>query len=218
MRARSKPTDAREASDSVAARRAAEVELVRALLAGEAGSWERLVEDYGGIILAVVRRTFGARRVRAEMSEVDDVVENTFVALLRDDCKLLRDYNPEYALSTWLGVVARTQCHRLLRTRSPLVGLPDEMADLLEDSDAIGAAERLSQRETVELVRRAIGELSDREQAILRAFYYERRDYKEIGKTLGISVNSVGAALTRARNAFKQRFERMVGGSVSEHG
>ena len=38
------------------------------------------------------------------------------------------------------------------------------------------------------------------EQRVLRLFYYESVDYQGIADTLGISINSVGAALSRARS------------------
>lgn len=188
--------------------------LVKGLLAGDNDAWRKLVDGYGGLIAVVARRVFSSRGYRLGESEIEDVVENTFLSLLRDDSKLLLDYNSDFSFATWLGVLARTQCHRIMRGRSPLVGLPSEVVDLLEDSNAVDVAEALSREETVELVRKALDFLNHRERTVLRLFYFERKGYKEIGEALSLSVNSVGAAMSRARAAFKSRFESLVKGGV----
>lgn len=183
--------------------------LVRALLEGELGAWDLFVERYAGLVGAIVRRILRGRGLKAAQSDVDDLVENVFVALLERDGRLLRRYDPQHKLVTYLGVIARTQCHRWLRARRAKADLPDEMwGESLADSAALPAPVDLARAEALDAVRDGLTELTDREQELLKAFYFEGRDYKEVAEAFGMSVNSVGAALTRARAKLEAAMKR----------
>lgn len=174
--------------------------LVEALLAHEPGAWDLFVERYGGFVAAVVGKLFKARGKRARGADVDDVAENVFVMLLEQDSRLLRRYDPRYKLSAYLGVLARTAVHRHLRRQRANVDLPDEMwGESLADSSAGTASEETVSLEMRSALRGVVSDLPDRDREVLRLFYYEGHDYQHIADQLGLSVNSVGAALSRAR-------------------
>jgi len=183
--------------------------LVKALLDGETGSWDLFVERYAGLVAAVCRRILRGRGLKAGQSDVDDLVENVFVALLERDGRLLRRYDPQHKLATYLGVIARTQCHRWLRTRKARAELPDEVwGESLADSEALPASVGLARVEAIAAVREGLAELTEREQELLKAFYFEGQDYKELAERLNVSINSVGAALTRARARLEAALKR----------
>jgi RNA polymerase sigma-70 factor (ECF subfamily) len=184
--------------------------LVRALLDGEPGAWDLFVARYAGFVAAVVRRILRGRGIRPGASDVDDIVENTFVSLLERNGRLLERYDPEHKLQTYLGVIGRTQAHRWLRARKQGTDLPDEMwAESLADSQAVTAGHGLARQEALDAIREGLAGLTEREQLVLKLFYYEGADYKVIAERLGISINTIGSALTRARakleTAIKQR-------------
>jgi RNA polymerase sigma-70 factor (ECF subfamily) len=183
--------------------------LVKALLEGEAGAWELFVERYAALVGAVVRRILRGRGLKGAPSDVDDVVENVFVALLERDGRLLRRYDPEHKLATYLGVIARTQCHRWLRSRKAKVELPNEVwGESLADSEALPAHLGLARGEAIAAVREGLAELTDREQELLKAYYFDGIDYKELAEKLSMSINSIGAALTRARAKLEAAMKR----------
>jgi RNA polymerase sigma-70 factor (ECF subfamily) len=174
--------------------------VVRSLLAGEPGAWDYFVECYAGLVQAAVRRVLLGRGVRPDASDVDDVAENVFVMLLEKDQALLKRFDARFKLAAYLAVIARTSAHRWLRKKKLTVDLPDDVwGDGIPEMSRLTNSEQVTQREVTGAVREVMSGLSEREQAVLRLFYYEDRDYTEIAATLGISVNSVGAALSRAR-------------------
>ena len=182
-----------------------DAQLVRALLESEPGAWDLFVARYAGFVAAVVRRILKGRGLRPAGSDVDDIVENTFVALFERNGRLLHRYDPAHRLSTYLGVIARTQTHRWLRVRKGSTDVPDEVwAESLADSQVVGAAQGLARREALEAIREGLESLTERERLILRLFYFESQDYKVIAERLGISVNTIGSALTRARARLEQ--------------
>jgi RNA polymerase sigma-70 factor (ECF subfamily) len=174
--------------------------IVQALLDGEQGSWDYFVERYGGVVVGTVRRILKARGVRPSQADVDDISENVFVMLLEKDGNLLRNYDDRFRLSAYLAVISRTAVHRWLRRQKAKVQLPDEMwGDAVPDEDALTISDQTTHGEIRAAVRETLEELSERDQRLLRLFYYDGKDYQAIADTLGISINSVGAALSRAR-------------------
>jgi RNA polymerase sigma-70 factor (ECF subfamily) len=175
--------------------------IVEALLASEEGSWDYFIERYAGVVVGSVRRVLRGRGLRPSQADVDDLTENVFVMLLEKDGSLLRRYDKRYRMSAYLAVLARTSVHRWLRKRKPGVQLPDEMwGDSIPDADRLSISDQTTQGEVLTAVRDMIETLSERDQRLLRLFYFDGQDYQAIAKTLGVSVNSVGAALSRARS------------------
>lgn len=179
---------------------AADQALVEALLAEEPGSWDLFVERYAGLVASVVRRIFRTRGKGGSQADIDDVTENVFVMLLERDSRLLKRYDSAHKLSAYVAVIARTASHRYLRTMRDKVDLPDEMwGDSIADSGQNTASAETAGLEMRNALHETMAELSERDQRVLRLFYFDGRDYQSIARTLGLSVNSVGAALTRAR-------------------
>jgi len=180
------------------------LDLIAACIEGRTGAWEDFVARYAPLILAVARRSLRARGLFPAPDDLEDICENTFFAFVKDDFALFRSYDDRFALSTFVGVVARTQAGRFARRRRgglsdvDVAELPSRVAD-----PAVAAEEgdlRAALRETLD-------ELAERDRTILSMFYFSDRDYRAIAADLKISPNSVGAALHRARERLRVRLE-----------
>jgi len=80
---------------------------LKACLNGDRKAWSDFVAHALPIIRAAVRRTLQEDLPGA--ADRDDVVQQVFVRLIKDDGRLLRTYQGERAaLSTWLTLVARS--------------------------------------------------------------------------------------------------------------
>jgi len=83
-----------------------------ALLAGDSAEWRRFVRRYGGLIVAAVRG------IVLIQGDIEDLTQEVFVRLCKDNFRLLRTYDPaRAALSTWLTIVARSTARDALRRR-----------------------------------------------------------------------------------------------------
>lgn len=174
--------------------------IVQALLAHEEGAWDYFVERFAGLVSGVVQRILSGCGVRPTPADVDDIAENVFLMLLENDAALLRRYDPQHRLAAYLSVIARTATHRWLRRRRVKAHVPDEMwSDAFADETRLTNSEATGQREVLEAVREEVQALSERDRTVLELFYYQGQDYQAIAERLGISINSVGAALSRAR-------------------
>ena len=86
--------------------------LPETLLRGEKAAWDAFVRRYGGLVVAAVRG------VAMAQPEVEDLTQEVFVRLCKDDFRLLRTYDPARAsLSTWITIVARSTARDGLRRR-----------------------------------------------------------------------------------------------------
>src|SRR5579872_4169459 len=84
------------------------------LLTGDKRSWDRFVRRYAALIVAAVRG------VAAASGDVEDLTQEVFVRLCKDDFRLLRSYDASRAsLSTWLTIVARSTARDAMRRRRP---------------------------------------------------------------------------------------------------
>jgi len=180
-----------------------EASLVRRCAAGDdPDAWRELVDRYGPLLKALARRMLGRRTGRADDADVDEVAAEVFLALLRQERRLLVRYDPAWRLATYLGVVCRTEVLRLLRRRGRSPGpLPRETA-----AEAVGAAadERLRAR-----VREALDGLGGRDALLLRLRFLDGLDYRAIAEALDLSPESVGPLLARAKRRLLERAARL---------
>ena len=69
-------------------------EILKACLDGEDGGWDRFVDRYAGVIYAAVQKVLSRRLNPGDRGPVDDVVQDVFIRLLKDDRRLLKTFDP----------------------------------------------------------------------------------------------------------------------------
>lgn len=182
-----------------------EAALVERCLRGDQDAWRELVRVYGPVVLAVVRRTLGIR----DEDEAEDLCAEVFRALIENGGARLRAYNPRYALSTWLGAIARSVALDWLRSRRA-AERAERRASLPAGEDS--PVERAMREETAHAVDAALGELSPRERLAVRLFYYRGLRYREIASALRMPVNTVSSILFRVLEKLRERLSGGPGG------
>lgn len=167
--------------------------LPAALLNGDPEAWENFVRRYGGLIVAAVRGLASAP------GEVEDLTQDVFVRLCKDDFRLLRSYDPaRAAVSTWLTIVARSTARDALRRRRaelvPIESVPEGRLAI----DPVEPPTRLKLPEAL---------LSPRQREILAMLYDREMDAAEIARVLGIDAQTVRSthhkAMLKLRAYFK---------------
>jgi RNA polymerase sigma factor (sigma-70 family) len=175
--------------------------LVRAAVAGESGAWESLVNRFTPALRAT------ARGFKLSSADVDDVVQETWLAAVR---YLGRLENPA-AIGAWLLVIARREALRLLQrhTQEDLTDEPPEPPQPSAESPeslAVEADER-------ERVRAAVWRLPDRQRKLLKTLIGDPTvSYLEISRRLEMPIGSIGP--TRDRAIDRLRRDRELAGAV----
>ena len=166
--------------------------LPEALLRGEKVAWDAFVRRYGGLVVAAVRG------IAAGQSEIEDLTQEVFVRLCKDDFRLLRSFDPARAsLSTWLTIVARSTARDGLRRRRaeavPLEAVPESQLAI----DPVEPVEKLKLPEAL---------LSPRQREILAMLYDREMDVAEIAGALGIDAQTVRSAHHKAMVKLRAHF------------
>ena len=154
------------------------------LLRGEKAAWDAFVRRYGGLVVAAVR---GVAMMHAD---IEDLSQEVFVRLCKDDFRLLRSYDPSRAsLSTWITIVARSTARDGMRRRRadavPLEAVPEAQLAV----DPVEPVEKLKLPEAL---------LSPRQREILAMLYDREMDVAEIARALGIDPQTVRSAHHKA--------------------
>lgn len=149
-----------------------------------------------------------AHRLLGWTGDVDDVVQDVFLAALRGWSRFRYDSRPE----TWLTRITINACRAHARRRRPwlrlLVG-----RTRADSPDALPAPERAAGRadtETLAAVRTAVRGLPLRQREVVVLYYLEQRPVREIAELLDLRPNTVDARLTRARRALAERLAPLV--------
>lgn len=190
-----------------------EAALVLACANGDREAWEAFVRGYGPLLRALGRRMLARRTGKASDADVEEVVSQVFVALCRGERRLLRRYRPEFRLSTYLGVICRTEVGKMLR-RKNLPSVATDFADGEPRGDRADPAaetpltllERRERTGAIEEVHRALALLGTRDRLLISLRFIDGQDYGRIAAVLRVAPESVGQLLHRA----KQRLARLV--------
>lgn len=172
--------------------------LLQRCLDREPRSWENFVDRFLGLVLHVVNHTAQCRGIRLGESDREDLVADVFLAIVRDDFAVLKNFRGKSSLATYLTVVSRRVVVRELLRRGSVATLSS--AD--EVAEPVGFEARIQDRDEVE---RLLSELPDNEAQVVRMYHLEGKTYTEISSQVGMPENSVGPLLSRARTKMRNR-------------
>ena len=166
------------------------------LLRGDSGAWEAFVRRYAGLVVAAVRG------IALETAEIEDLTQEVFLRLCKDDFRLLRSYDASRAgLSTWLTIVARSTARDAMRRHRPM-SVPIETVP--EGRLAIDPVEPVRKLKLPEAL------LSPRQREILTMLYDREMEVSEIALALGIDPQTVRSAHHKAMVKLRAHFRAEV--------
>ena len=167
-----------------------------AVLAGDDDAWR---DGYDQAYDAV--RAFIAWRCAGCADLIDDVEQETWMTAVRR----IGDYDPgRGTLAVWICGIAAHVVRNALRARrrrsarvSALVGECPEPPDAPAENDR------------AEWTARTLAELPDHYEQALRDKYLHGRSVAAMAEDRGESLKAVESLLTRARDAFRQTYQRL---------
>jgi len=168
-----------------------------AVLAGDASLWRAWFVEYFDRLEAYVRwRCCGL----ADLA--DDVTQETWLTAVRR----LRSFDPDRGpFLGWLCGIAANSARNALRSRRRRNRRARPIGPT-DDPSANGSDDTGSER--AERVATALAELPEHYEAVLRAKYLDRSSVEEIATQRGDTMKAVESLLARARQAFRDAFER----------
>jgi RNA polymerase sigma-70 factor (ECF subfamily) len=164
---------------------------------GETGAFELLVELYQPRVTRLAHRLLGWA------GDVDDVVQDVFLAALRNS----GGFRSESSLWTWLTAITLNRC-RSGHRRTGL--LPKLMAALGRPRAAAAADEETLRDEMAREVRSAVAALPPRDREVIVLFYLEHQSSAQMSEVLGVSTNAIGVRLHRARGKLRTALAELM--------
>jgi len=147
-----------------------------------------------------------ALRITLKHEEAEDIVQDTLMKVWsrRDDLDKIES----------LEAYCLTICRNLSLDRTKRKGNQTEPIDSLgtipHDED-LGPYERMQQKDRIEMVRRLVNTLPEKQRSCMQLRDFEGKSYKEIAAILDISEEQVKVNIFRARQAIKQRYQQIEG-------
>ena len=167
--------------------------LAAALARGDKGAWDAFVRRYAGLVAAAVRS------VARDPGEVEDLAQEVFLRLCRNDFRLLRSYDPARAgLSTWITIVARSTARDSLRRHRPVAVPVEAVPEGLLSVDPIEPVRKLKLPEAL---------LSPRQREILSMLYDHDMEVAEIAAALGVDPQTVRSTHHKAMIKLRAHFK-----------
>jgi len=171
-------------------------ELLPLVCDGDPMAWEEILRRYGGLVTATVRS------FRLQPDDALDAIQTTWLRLVENTHRIRE---PE-RLGGWLASTARRVCLNILR-QAPLTTDPSDPSNLADPSR--GPEKRAIDVDTARTLWTFVGELSLRQQALLRALFTDHpRTYTEITRTTGIPTGAIGPTRARALAQLRGKLEQ----------
>ncbi|MGO9112532.1 MAG: RNA polymerase sigma factor [Thermoguttaceae bacterium] len=168
--------------------------LRRAVLAGDEGAWRTWYNETFDTLYAYVLWRCGSQHDQA-----DEIAQETWLAAVRS----IRRFDPQQGnFSAWLrGIAANVMRQQLrrhgrLRKREQAVGTTN------------AGESRPAERQPDERIALTLDALPERQEAVLRAKYLDGLSVGEIATQWNETPKAVESLLSRARQAFRELFER----------
>jgi len=180
-----------------------EAELVDRIRAGEAGAEDELVRRFSRGLSIILRRA------TADAALAEDLHQETFrIALAKIRAGEVREPSK---LAGYLASLARNLSIEHFRRRT-MGGASAEIDGRDHPpSPAAGPLELLLKGEEAALARRVLSELgSERDRQVLFRFYVAEDEKREICADLGLTALQFNRVLHRARQRFRELYERAI--------
>ncbi len=174
--------------------------LIELVAGGDEQAFEQLVRRYQQAVFNTIYRYTGRQ------DDVQDLAQEIFIKVWRNAAK----FKGKSKFSTWLYRITANHCINYRRKNRRQHLSLDELTEKGRTPESLKVESDPEQRRNVELVRKAVDELPDRQRMALVLAHFEGRSYKEIAEIMGISTSAVESLIFRARSALRTKFEKAV--------
>ena len=170
--------------------------LIQQALAGNDRAYKRLMQKYHDAIFNFIYKMVHDRQ------QVEDLTQEAFIKAFSS----LRNFNDEYAFSTWLYKIATNNSIDFIRKRKLQMYSIDKPVESKESDytfelpdDSYEADRDLISSQRTKLLNEAIAKLPEKYKKVIRLRHVEEKSYEEIAKSLHLPIGTVKAHIFRAR-------------------
>ncbi len=176
--------------------KAEDIKHINSAINGDQDAFAWLMKKYKGPLQNLIYRMV------SDKNEIEDLIQEVFIKAFNS----LKNYNQEYAFSTWIYRIAINNTIDYLRKKKietfsiDSEGDDDEDRPKFEIPDTSYSADAniiLEQRQ--QIINDAINSLPEKYKQVIELRHKEELSYEEISEILGLPIGTVKAHLFRAR-------------------
>jgi len=180
-------------------------DLVGKALGGEQKAYTKLMELYRDPLFFMIRR----------MVSNDDDAEDLTIETFGKAFKMLNNYLPKYAFSTWLFKIGSNHCIDFIRKQNKIKTLSIDNAVENKDissvehirAEMMDPEEKMIGEQSEIIIQDFIKKLHPDYQEILKLKYFDGLSYIEIAEELDIPLGTVKARLFRSKELLLSTFK-----------
>src|SRR4051812_44018893 len=179
--------------------------------------WADFVQRYERLIVSCVVKALRRYGATFSRDDLDDLVGDVWLVLLRDDMKKLRQYDATrgFRIASFLGLVATNATIDHLRARQ---AESTPLDDVIEDYASLRAEpprDVVEERQQAELARAALAQLSGEERAFVVDCFRDEVAPEELARALGVSTNTVYSRKFKIREKLQKIVRSLDGAPVA---
>ena len=181
-----------------------DVQLIRRILSGDDGAFSTLMRKHQKGVHALIWRKTGDFQVAEELTQ------DTFIQVY----KKLGTLDDPNRFCGWLYVIANRLCinwlqrNKVKMDRLNIQSLEDTHPEEIEEASHLHHMSHQNETETVNrrqhLVKTLLEKLPESERTVVTLYYLGEMTTKEIGKFLGVSMNTIKSRLRRGRKRLQE--------------
>ena len=163
--------------------------LIAGCLKGEKAAWDTFVQQYSNLVYHAIKKTFCLYHTEPRTEQIEDLYQDFFLAIVRDDFKKLRQFRGDQGcrLASWLRVIAGRLTIDFLRRKEPSqIEATDAVA-----RDGLDQTDSLINENQEKLLTQALLALSSRDRMIVDLCYRQDLPVEEVAAILRTSVSAV---------------------------
>jgi RNA polymerase sigma factor (sigma-70 family) len=168
--------------------------------------WSEFVRRYERLIAVCVVKTMRRYGAIFSREDLDDLVSDVWVMLLRDDMRKLRQYDATrgFRLASFLALVATNATIDHLRGRQVESAPLDDVLEDWATRHAEPPRDLVEKRQELELARSALAQLPRNDQDFVIECFHKERTPEEIAREHGVTVSTVYSRKFKIREKLQQ--------------
>ncbi len=181
-----------------------DVQLIRRILSGDDEAFSILMRKHQKGVHALIWRKIGDFQV------AEEITQDTFIQVY----KKLGTLEDPYRFDGWLYVIANRLCINWIQRNKTKMDrlnmqsleetLPEEVEEASHLHHTSHQRETEAEKRRQNLVKTLLEKLPESERTVVTLYYLGEMTAKEIGKFLGVSVNTIKSRLRRARKRLQE--------------
>ncbi len=174
--------------------------LLQQIQKGDSKAFESLYNKYKSAVLGLSYRILGASMLAEENAQ------DVWMKVINSAAS----FSGSESAKAWIMTITKNHALNIIKKRGWEEALPENAEAQIPDETEFQFGE-LSEYQKIENLKRAVGQLPDRQRVALVLWMNEEKSYSEIAQELGINVNACKVLLFRAKEAVKRIMEESHG-------